>query len=263
VKSALLLAALYADGATTLRSPGPSRDHTERMLLALGADLRTASNGDLQLAPGNTLRAVDVLVPGDLSSAAYLLGAATLIPNSDVTIEGVGVNPTRTGLLDVLQAMGADLGLSDERTVSGEPVADVTVRSSGLVGTEVCGDLVVRTIDEFPILAVAATQAVGETIVRGAAELRVKETDRISTTVQELRRLGADISPRSDGFVVCGPTPLRGASVDSHGDHRLAMALIVAGLVAAGDTTVHNINCIADSCPGFEKIMRHLGADLS
>jgi 3-phosphoshikimate 1-carboxyvinyltransferase len=270
VKSALLLASLYASGPTTVREPGPARDHTERMLLAMGAQLDVAGvEGDrpgpataVRIVPGGSLRPLDLTVPGDFSSAAFLIVAATLVPGSEVTLEGVGVNPTRTGLLDILQAMGAHVALENERAAGGEPVADVVVRASELRGTEVSGPVVVRMIDEFPVLAVAATQARGETLVRDAAELRVKETDRIATTVQELRRLGADIDPRPDGFVVHGPTLLRGAPVDCHGDHRLAMALAVAGLVAAGETVVHDADSIGDSFPGFETSLARLGAHL-
>jgi len=259
VKSALLLAALYARGATRLGMPGPARDHTERMLAAMGAELRTG-DGWVELEPARALDPVDVTVPGDVSSAAYLVVAALLLPGSEIAIDGVGVNPTRTGLLDILRAMGAGLTLHNEHGTGGEPVADVVVRGAELRGMEVGGDLVVRAIDEFPILAVAATQAHGETTVRDAAELRVKETDRVATTVRELRRLGAEIEPRRDGFVVCGPTPLEGAVVDSHGDHRLAMALTIAGLVARGETVVRNVDCIADSFPGFVPTLASLGA---
>lgn len=257
VKSALLLAGLYAEGSTTLYEIGPARDHTERMLTAMGGRLQIA-DGRLQIEPGERLQAMDVMVPGDFSSAAFLIVAATLVPGSEITIKDVGMNPTRTGLLEVLRAMGADVTLYNERTVSGEPMADVTSRASELHSAEVGGALVVRAIDEFPILAVAATQARGETVVRDAAELRVKETDRIATTVRELRRLRAEIEPQPDGFIVHGPTPLRGATVHSHGDHRLAMALAVAGLVASGGTSVQNVSCIADSFPGFEATLAHL-----
>lgn len=302
VKSAILLAGLYADGPTSLREPGPARDHTERMLVAMGAEIQERPAGgasateawvawgagderardqvkssagrrggrDLRIAPGPRLRALDVKVPGDFSSAAFPVVAATLVSGSEITIEGVGLNPTRTGLLDALWAMGADIAVQNERLVSGEPVADLAIRASELRGVEIGGDLVVRMIDELPILAVAATQAHGETVVRDAAELRVKETDRIATTVEELRRLGARVEPRPDGFVVRGPTPLRapaGATqadraVDSHGDHRLAMALTVAGLVAEGDTRVLDVACIADSFPGFESALAQLGASI-
>jgi 3-phosphoshikimate 1-carboxyvinyltransferase len=219
--------------------------------------------GTVEIEPGASLQPVDVTVPGDFSSAAYLLVAASLLPGSEIVVEAVGVNPTRTGLLDLLLAMGADLTLHQERVVGGEPVAQIGVRSAELSGVEVGGDLVVRAIDEFPILAVAATQARGETVVRDAAELRVKETDRIATTVRELRRLGAGIESRPDGFVVHGPTALAGAAVDSHGDHRLGMALTVAGLLARGETVVHNVGCIADSFPGFAATMASLGARVS
>jgi 3-phosphoshikimate 1-carboxyvinyltransferase len=263
VKSALLLAGLFADAPTRLRVPGPARDHTERMLLAMGANLRV-EGANVDLEPGGLLQPLNVVVPGDFSSAAFLMVAATLVPGSEITIDGVGVNPTRTGLLDVLQAMGADIVLRNERLASGEPVADLTVRASELNGIEVGGETVVRMIDEFPILAVAASQAKGETLVRDARELRVKETDRIATAVQELRRLGAKIEPRPDGFVVDGPNALRPTSpVHSHGDHRLAMALGVAGLIAQGETQVQDVTCIADSFPGFETAVGALGGQIS
>jgi 3-phosphoshikimate 1-carboxyvinyltransferase len=262
VKSALLLAGLYAEGPTTLRVPGPARDHTERMLGAMGGSVG-GTYYELHVEPAVRLGAVDMAVPGDMSSAAFLLVAATLVPRSEITVQGVGVNPTRTGLLDVLAAMRADVVLHNDRTVSGEPVADLTVRSAELHGTEVGGTLVVRAIDEFPVLAVAATQAHGETVVRDAAELRVKETDRIATTVAELRRMGAEIEARPDGFAVRGPTPLRGAEVHSHGDHRLGMALAVAGLVARGETLVRDTVCIGDSFPGFSATMVRLGGQLT
>jgi 3-phosphoshikimate 1-carboxyvinyltransferase len=260
VKSALLLAGLYAAGLTTLRVPGPARDHTERMLLAMGGHLEATASGTVRLEPAERLAAVDLAVPGDLSSAAFFIVAATLVPGSAITIKDVGINPTRTGLLDTLWAMGADITVEDEHLAGGEPVANLTIRAAELCGIQIGGSLVVRAIDELPILALAATQARGETLVCDAAELRVKETDRIATTVQELRRLGAEIEARPDGFVVHGPTPLQsperieghGTCVHSHGDHRLAMALAVAGLIARGETLVEDVGCIADSFPGFE-----------
>ncbi len=266
VKSALLLAGLYAQGATTLHVPGPARDHTERMLRAMGAEVATrAGDGGhtLHVGPTAALAPLDLAVPGDFSSAAFLLVAATLVPGSEVVLEGVGINPTRTGLLDLLRAMGAEIEVLDEGSAGGEPVADLSIRSAGLRGVEAGGDLVVRAIDELPILAVAATQARGETLVRDAAELRVKETDRVATTVGELRRLGAAIEARPDGFLVQGPTRLRAAAVDSHGDHRLAMALVVAGLVAEGETVVHDCGCIPDSFPGFEALLAGLGGQIA
>ncbi|MCP4541779.1 MAG: 3-phosphoshikimate 1-carboxyvinyltransferase [Chloroflexi bacterium] len=258
VKSALLLAGLYADGPTIVRQPGPARDHTERMLAAMGANIKV---NDLMvtLTPSTQpLTPLALVVPGDISSAAFPLVAAALVPGSEITIEGVGVNPTRTGLIDVLRAMGAEITLDNEREESGEPVADVTVRASKLTGIEVGGDTVVRMIDEFPVLAVAATQAHGITRVRDAAELRVKETDRIAVIVTELRTMGAHIDPLPDGFIIQGPTPLHGAVVDSHGDHRLAMALAVAGLVAKEKTIVENVACVDDSFPGFVELMKEL-----
>jgi 3-phosphoshikimate 1-carboxyvinyltransferase len=256
VKSALLLAGLYADGPTTVRQPGPARDHTERMLAAMGAAIKV-SDLIVTLTP-SPLTSLTLAIPGDISSAAFPLVAAALTPGAEVVVESVGVNPTRTGLLAVLRAMGAEVALENEREESGEPVADVTMRTSNLRGVGVIGDTVVRMIDEFPVLAVAATQAHGTTIVRDAAELRVKETDRIAAIVNELRALGACIDALPDGFTIEGPTPLRGAAVDSHGDHRLAMALVVAGLIAEGETVVSNTECIGDSFPGFEIMLARL-----
>ncbi len=269
VKSAMLLAGLYAEGPTTLHVPGPARDHTERMLRAMGCALQGPESEPgtpghtVQVLPVERLLAADLIVPGDLSSAAFVIVAAALLPGSEAVVRSVGMNPTRTGLLDVLRAMGAELVVEGERTVSGEPVADLAVRGSELCGIEVGGAVVVRMIDEFPILAVAATQAEGETIVRDASELRVKETDRIGTAVEELRRLGAEIEPRPDGFVVRGPTQLKGTRVYSHGDHRLAMALTVAGLIASGETIVEDTGCIEDSFPGFQSTLARLGGQVS
>jgi 3-phosphoshikimate 1-carboxyvinyltransferase len=257
VKSALLLAGLYAYGPTTVCQPGPARDHTERMLAAMGAVIETAGL-TVTLHPSPYLSPLLLCIPGDISSAAFLLVAATLVPGSEVTIEGLGVNPTRTGLLDVLRAMGADIVLKDEREEGNEPVADVTACASDLRSVEIGGPTVVRMIDEFPVLAIAATQARGTTVVRDAAELRVKETDRIATVVAELGALGARIEPLPDGFMVEGPTPLCGGLVNSHGDHRLAMALAVAGLVAEGGVVIENAECVADSFPGFVEFIQGL-----
>jgi 3-phosphoshikimate 1-carboxyvinyltransferase len=258
VKSALLLAGLYADGPTVVRQSGPARDHTERMLTTMGAAIDTHGLV-VTLRPAVSLAPNSLTIPGDLSSAAFLLVAAALVPGSEVTVAGVGVNPTRTGLLAVLRAMRAEMVLEDAREQGGEPVADVTMRASKLRGVEVCGETVVRMIDEFPILAVAATQARGVTHVRDAAELRVKETDRVAVITEGLQALGARIEPQPDGFIVEGPTPLRGAVVDSHGDHRLAMALAVAGMIAEGETLVENAECIGDSFPGFVGLFQELG----
>jgi 3-phosphoshikimate 1-carboxyvinyltransferase len=259
VKSALLLAGLYADGSTAVHQPGPARDHTERMLAAMGAVIETTGL-TVTLCPSSSLSFPLLSIPGDISSAAFPLVAATLVPDSEVVIEGVGVNSTRTGLLDVLQEMGAEITLENERKQGGEPLADVTVYSSGLRGVEVGSEIAVRMIDEFPVLAVAATQAHGTTIVRDAAELCVKEIDRIAAVVAELRALGARIEPLPDGFIIEGPTPLHGAVVDSHGDHRLAMALALAGLIAKGEVVIEHAEYIADSFPRFVELMRRLGA---
>jgi 3-phosphoshikimate 1-carboxyvinyltransferase len=257
VKSALLLAGLYADGPTVVRQCGPARDHTELMLAAMGVEIDVEGLDVTLHPPGERpLAPLSLEVPGDVSSAAFLAVAALLVPGSVLTIEGVGVNPTRTGLLDVLRQMGAQIEVTDVQRSGGERMGNLVVHASTLRGTEVGGDTVVRMIDEFPILAVAATQAAGETVVRDAAELRVKETDRIATVVEELSRMGAQIAPRPDGFVVHGPSALHGARVNSHGDHRLGMALAVAGLIAAGETVVESVDCVADSFPGFEGLLR-------
>ena len=260
VKSAILLAGLYADGPTVIHEPGPARDHTERMLAAMGANIQYPISNitGITLRGDTELSSLDIVIPGDISSAAYFIAAACLVPGSEVVVVGVGVNPTRTGFLDALREMGADIVVENQREVSGEPVADVVVQAGDLRGIEVRGDRVPRMIDEFPILAVVASQAEGTTMVGDAAELRVKETDRIANIAVELRKLGARIEERPDGFIVEGPTSLRGTVVDSHGDHRLAMSLAIAGLVAEGKTTVEGAECIADSFPGFEKTLRAL-----
>ncbi|MCH8086688.1 MAG: 3-phosphoshikimate 1-carboxyvinyltransferase [Chloroflexi bacterium] len=258
VKSAILLAGLFAEGTTTLHQPAPSRDHTERLFRAMGAALTTTEN-TITLDPG-PLTCLDVQVPGDISSAAPWLVAGSLHPEARITIRGVGVNPTRTGIIDVLRAMGAQLVIGEPRESGGEPVADITVESSRLEGVEICGDLVPRLIDEIPLIALAATQATGTTVISDAQELRIKESDRIQTTVQELRRLGADVEERPDGMIIRGPTPLRGATCDSHGDHRLAMALGIAGLVTRGETIVSDPGVVDVSYPGFWKDLERLKA---
>ncbi len=262
VKSALLLAGLYADGATTVAEAGPTRDHTERLLLAMGVNLATAARR-VTLQPPTGLTPVSMTVPGDFSSAAFLMVAGMLAPHSRLQLTHVGCNPTRTGLGDVLQRMGGDLTYTNPRPAGGEAVADLVVASSGLTAVEVEGEEVVRAIDEFPIWAVAATQAEGSSVLRQAAELRVKEVDRISVLSGELRRLGAVIEERPDGMIVTGPTRLKGGVVHSHGDHRLGMALVVAGLLAAGPTLVQEADCISDSFPGFVASLQALGARLT
>jgi 3-phosphoshikimate 1-carboxyvinyltransferase len=262
VKAAILLAALQADGPTTVHEPGPSRDHSERMLHSFGISVVTHSNTVTLTPPEQAFPAFETAIPGDMSSAAFVFAAAALLPDAEVTVRQVGVNNTRTGILEALAAMGGDAGVANTRDVSGEPLADITVKSSELRGITVAGDLVVRMIDEFPILAVLATQARGETIVRDAAELRVKESDRIGSLASELRKLGAQIEERPDGFVVAGPTRLRGAVVDSHGDHRLALALAVAGIMAEGKTIVTRAEAYRESFPNFVELMCSLGAPI-
>jgi 3-phosphoshikimate 1-carboxyvinyltransferase len=262
IKSAVLLAGLFADGITTVTEPAPSRDHTERMLRAMGAAIEQTGPTQMRVHPG-PLASLTLTVPGDISSAAFLLAAAAAQPGSQVAITGVGINPTRTGVLDALEVMGADLRLEEPRTEHGEPVADVVIEARPLRGAVIAGPLIPRLIDELPVLAAVATQAEGVTEIRDAAELRVKETDRIATTAAELTRMGARIEPLPDGFRVHGPTRLRGVVVSSHGDHRLAMALAVAGLLADGDTTIHGMACVDDSFPGFPTALAALGAETS
>jgi len=262
VKSALLLAGLYARGLTVVKEPGPARDHTERMLGSMGAPILRQGPYISSEQPADELTPLDITVPGDFSSAAFLLAAGAILPDSDIHIQAVGVNPTRRGLLDALIAMGADVTLENERESGGEPVGDLHIRHGELQAITIAGEQVVTMIDELPVFAVIATQARGETIVRDAGELRVKETDRIATTVAELRKLGADIEALPDGFIVRGPTPLKAAHVWSHGDHRLAMALTIAGLAAEGSTIVEDVACASDSFPGFIDVLRRLGASI-
>lgn len=258
VKSALLLAGLFARGETAVSQPGPARDHTERMLSAMGADIMT--EGDtVTLRPGAALLPLDFSVPGDFSSAAFLLVAACIVPGSDITITGVNLNPTRTGLLDALLAMGADIAVAEGDQQAGEPAGALRVRHSALRGVEIGGDLVVRMIDEFPALMVAALHAEGQTVVREAQELRVKETDRIAVMSAELGRMGAHIGETADGFVIDGPQALAGALVDSHDDHRVAMSLALAGLAAPGRTVIAGGACAGDSFPGFAATLAALG----
>jgi len=262
IKAAVLLAALQANDATTIHEPGPSRDHSERLLRSIGVTVISESNTVVLTPPDRPVAAFEAVVPNDISSAAFLLAAAALVPNSDVLLPAVGVNDTRTGILDALIQMGATIRLENQREINGEPIADMAIKASDLRGISIGGDWVVRMIDEFPIFAVLATQAHGETIVRDAEELRVKESDRIAVLALELRNLGAHIEERPDGFCIEGPTRLHGAIVDSHGDHRLAMSLAVAGLIADGETTITNAEAYRESFPNFEELLHNLGADI-
>ncbi|MEX2445895.1 MAG: 3-phosphoshikimate 1-carboxyvinyltransferase, partial [Dehalococcoidia bacterium] len=251
VKSSVLLAGLAADGPITVVEPAKSRDHTERMLAAMGARVAHEDRAVTIAPPDGDLQATDVRVPGDISTAAAWIVLGCIHPDAELTLTGVGVNPTRTGLLDVLQAMGADLELVDERTVGGEPVADIVVRSSALRGVEVGGDVVPRAIDELPLVALAGALASGETVIRDAAELRAKESDRVATTGALLRALGATVEERPDGIAVQGGARLAGATVTSAGDHRLAMLGAVAGLLAEGETSIDGAGDVSVSYPAF------------
>ncbi|MCK9487290.1 MAG: 3-phosphoshikimate 1-carboxyvinyltransferase [Dehalococcoidia bacterium] len=251
VKSAILLAGLGADAPTTVVEPAQSRDHTERMLAAMGAGIEVDGRQVVLTPPSGDLQAVDVRVPGDISTAAAWMVAGVAHPDAELRLLGVGMNPSRTGLIDILRAMGADLEVEEERVVGGEPVADVVVRSSRLRGVEVGGALVPRAIDELPLVALAACLAEGETVIRDAEELVVKESNRVATTAEALRALGATVEERPDGMVVQGGARLTGATVRSSGDHRLAMLGAVAGLIATGETTVEGAGDVAVSYPAF------------
>jgi len=250
LKSAVLLAGLFAEGETCVEEPGPSRDHTERMLRTFGVNVHTEGLTHT-LQGGPQLHSREITVPGDISSAAFFLTAAAIVPGSDLLIESVGVNPTRTGILDVLREMGANITLENERSCGAEPIADIRIRYAPLRGVRIGGDLVVRMIDEFPIFAVLAASAATPSIVEGAEELRVKESDRIAAIVEELNRMGASLSERPDGFAAAGGAKFRGAECGSRGDHRIAMSLAVAGLASSGETVVHGTAPIATSFPDF------------
>lgn len=250
VKSAVLLAGLFTEGVTTVIEPAGSRDHTERMLKYFGA--RVEVDGTRVSVYGKPdLTGKRITVPGDISSAMFFIAAGITVPGSELDILNVGFNPTRTGALEILKDMGADIEVQNQREVNGEPVADLKVRGSRLGGTEIGGDIIPKLIDELPVLAVVAALARGTTVVRDAAELRHKESDRITAVVRLLEGLGADISERPDGFIVRGGRKLNGASCDSYGDHRMAMAAAVAGLSARGKTTINGAECVDISYPGF------------
>ncbi|MDN5347646.1 MAG: 3-phosphoshikimate 1-carboxyvinyltransferase [Clostridia bacterium] len=257
LKSALLLAGLYAEGETVISEPALSRDHTERLLGFCGAELKR--DGLTVFLKGRPrLKPFRLEVPGDISAAAFFLVAGCIHPQAEITIENVGLNPTRSGVLDVLRGMGAEILISREGEKEGEPTGKILVRTSRLRGYNIKGEIIPRLIDEIPVLAVAAAVAEGETVIRDAAELRVKESDRIAALTRELRRLGAHIEPLPDGMIIRGGE-LHGAEVDSHGDHRLAMALAVAGLVARGETVVRGAECIAISYPDFCRDLASIG----
>ena len=254
VKSAILLAALAADGPSRIEERMPTRDHTEIMLAAMGADIERHRTGDahtITITPGAPLRPIDLTVPADPSAAAYWLVAASLADDAEVHLPGIGVNPTRSGAMDVLVAMGATIERRNERIVGGEAVADLTVRSSELRGVTIDGSLIPRAIDELPVLAVAAALADGVTEIRDAQELRVKESDRIATTAAMLRAFGADVEERPDGMRIVGGGPFHAATVRSHGDHRLAMAAAVGALFATDESELDDGDVVAVSYPRF------------
>jgi 3-phosphoshikimate 1-carboxyvinyltransferase len=257
VKSAILLAGLQAEGVTVVEEPQQSRDHTEIMAHALGAKLEARGRA-VTVEGGRKLAPFDISVPGDLSSAAFFMTAAAMIPGSDVVIRGVGCNSTRSGIIDVLRRMGASIELIDSRTAAGEPVADIRVRGTKLQGVDIGPEMVARTIDEYPILAVAAALADGETAICGAKELRYKESDRIAVMTQQLRRLGVEIEERDDGMIIEGRGKLKGAAVQSAGDHRVAMSLAVAGLCADGGVEIDDTACADISFPGFFRILERI-----
>ena len=254
VKSAVLLAGLSVDGETTVTEPHLSRDHSERMLTCFGADVRPFEGG-VTLLGRPRLAAQQIMVPGDISSAAFFMVAGLITPGAELLIRNVGVNPTRSGVIDILTAMGGRLELHDIREQSGEPVADVLVRYSQLRAIDIYGDMVPRAIDEFPVISVAAALAEGTTIIREAEELRVKETDRIAAMVSELTKIGGRVEARPDGMVINGVEHFVGATVSSHGDHRIAMSMAVAALSAAGAVTIEDTGCTETSFPGFWELI--------
>ncbi len=261
VKSAVLLAGLSVDGETRVTEPHLSRDHSERMLTYFGADVLPFAGG-VSLTGRPRLMAQDVIVPGDVSSAAFFMVAGLITPGAELTIRNVGINPTRSGIIDILIAMGGQLELLNIREQSGEPVADVLVRHSRLKGIEISGDMVPRAIDEFPVISVAAALAEGTTTIRDAEELRVKETDRIAAMVSELGKLGAQIEARPDGMVITGAEQLNGGKVTSHGDHRIAMSMAVAALCARAEVTIEDTECTETSFPGFWILLDKISGSL-
>ena len=250
VKTAIILAGLYADGESVIQEIEKSRDQTERMLSAMGADL-TVDNLDITVKPTNDLTAVNVDVPGDISSAAFFLVLGAIMPNSQITVTNVGINPTRTGIIDVLKDMGADITLENVHTSAGETVADITVRSSSLKGTTVGGDIIPRLIDELPIIAVAAVFADGQTVIKDAQELKVKETNRIRAVVDEFNKCGIDITETDDGMIINGGKSIHGADFKTYGDHRMAMSLTVLAQLADGESTLDDSDCACVSYPTF------------
>jgi 3-phosphoshikimate 1-carboxyvinyltransferase len=261
VKSCLLLAGMYAEGDTTVTEPAPTRDHTERMLTGFGYPVKRQGSTATINNQGK-LTATQIDVPSDISSAAFFLVGASIAPDSDVTLNHVGINPTRTGVIDILRLMGADIEVLNQRSVGGEPVADLRVRSSQLKGIAIPEHLVPLAIDEFPVLFVAAACAEGQTTLTGAKELRVKESDRIQVMADGLQILGVDAQPTEDGMVIQGGGIGTGV-VESHGDHRIAMSFSIAGLRSSGPITINNCANVNTSFPEFKQLATHLGLNLT
>ena len=252
VKSCVLFAGLYADGKTSVTEPAISRNHTELMLRGFGASVKTDEEKHyVEVEPEPVLYGQDITVPGDISSAAYFLVAGLICEDADILIKNVNINPTRAGILKVIEDMGGNISYIDRRTVSGEEVADINVRTSSLHGTTVEGDIIPTLIDELPVIAVMAAYADGTTVIRDAAELRVKESDRIATVTENLRAMGCDITATDDGFIINGGQPLHGTEIKTHKDHRIAMSFAVAALNASGDTEIDDPLCVSISFPDF------------
>ena len=260
MKSALLLAGLYAAGETAVTEPAPTRDHTERMLRGFGYEVKV-DGARASLRGGGRLTARDMDVPADISSAAFLLVGASIAPGSDITLEHVGINPTRIGVFNILKLMGAEIELTNQREIGGEPVADIRVRAAPLRGIRIPQDEVPLAIDEFPALFIAAACAEGETVLTGAGELRVKEADRIAVMAQGLKRLGIAARETPDGVVIQGGR-FRDGEIDSHGDHRIAMAFAIAALRAGGPITVRDCKNVATSFPGFVELAGRAGLSI-
>lgn len=263
VKSAILLAGLYADGITKVTEAVLSRNHTELMLRGFGADVTSHLEQDgisatASITPGSSLQGQKIVVPGDISSAAYFLAAGLLVPHSEFLIQNVGINPTRAGILKVCQDMGGDITLLNEKTEGGEPTADLLVRTSHLHGTTVEGSIIPTLIDEIPMIAVLAAFAEGMTVIRDAAELKVKETNRIQTVSVNLKAMGANVTPTDDGMIIQGGSALHGASIQSFLDHRIAMAFSIAGLAADGETEIQDSHCVDVSYPDFYETLQKL-----
>ena len=257
VKSCILLAGLYADSAVTVTEPALSRDHTERMLRAFGAEVETGQNA-VAVKPRPVLRGTDIEIPGDISSAAYFIAAASIVPGSEILLRGTGINPTRDGILRIAGRMGADITFHNRRETGGEPVADILVRYSSLKGVDISGDIIPALIDELPVIAVMAAFAQGRTRIADAAELKVKESDRIAVMTENLRKMGVDVVPTEDGMIIEGGKPLKGAVIDTRLDHRVAMSFAVASLAAEGKTGLNGAECVNISYPGFYETLSGL-----